>query len=215
MLAARVARVPVRVGAMTDDRSKQWWRNPSWWQVVLAVIAIVVALGAALGIIHATSSSSPTGASDGTAISTPTTPSSSPPFQPVYLDTVPETGGNDVTPGLVSIAGTTYQHGVQMEVGSVITSEEASYSIPSGARSFSTIIGNDDNQPSETWDGISVLFEVFVDGRRVADGHARGKLHDPALNADVSGASTLTLKASNINDGIGGVLLDWANPKFS
>jgi hypothetical protein len=127
---------------------------------------------------------------------------------------MPETTGDTVTPGQVSIGGHAYQHGLQFIVTSILNVVSASYAIPRGARTFSLVIGNDDNQPNQLWSSISLLYEVFVDGRRIATGHARGTAHDPPLTAAVADGSTIMLQVTNVGDSGGGTNADWADPVF-
>jgi hypothetical protein len=185
-----------------------------------AVVAVVLALY--FGFRSSPSPTHPPASSSGhSAIppisTTPGTGKSSTPVglsRPVYLDTLPETTGDQVTPGQVSIGGRTYQHGLQFSVTLIFSVVSASYSIPPGARTFTAVIGNDDNQPNPFWDGISLFFEVFVDGRRVASGHARGHVQDSPIHAQVTGGSTITLQVTNINGAGGGTNADWGNPVF-
>jgi NPCBM/NEW2 domain len=189
---------------------RKFWEAASGLGGIAAVITLLIYFG------HSGSSpgpgAPPTGnPSTSTSSTTKTTGGLS---HKVYLDTLPETAGDSVTPGQVSIGGHTYQHGLQFNVTLVFTPVAASYSIPSGARAFSVVIGNDDNQPNSLWDGISLLYEVFVDGHRVATGHARGNVHDPPLRANVASGSTITLQVTNENGAFGGTNADWANPVF-
>jgi len=132
----------------------------------------------------------------------------------MFLDTLPETTGDQVTAGAVSINGRTYEHGLQFDVSWTGSELQASYSIPQGARNFSAVIGNDDNQPNELWASIPVLYEVFIDDRRVAVGHAKGRTHDPPFQVQVGGGGTIELKVTNVGDHFGGAVADWGNPVF-
>ncbi len=136
-------------------------------------------------------------------------------FQGVYLDTIPELEGSEVTRGEVTIDGTTYAHGIQMNIGWALDKAEASYKIPAGAHQFSAIVGNDDNQPDSLWEQIPVLFEVFVDGRRAAIAHAKGPGRETLPPVSVSGAGTLKLVAINVGDELGGTMVDWGEPEFN
>lgn len=184
--------------------------------VRVVALGVVSSLLAAfiLASIPASKSSSPSHPSEPGAVKQHKSPGPKALSRPTYLDTLPETTGDDVTPGQVSIGGRSYEHGVQFDVSWAKDIVEADYSIPRGARTFSVAIGNDDDQPNESWYGIPLLYEVLVDGRRVATGHARGRAHDPPLHADVTGGSTLALRVTNIGDQFGGTNADWANPRF-
>jgi hypothetical protein len=146
---------------------------------------------------------------------TPPPPAPAPAFTPVYLDTLPRTGGDEVTPGLVTIAGQVYAHGIQMEVGWVTSTVEATYSIPSGAQTFTAVIGNDSNQTNPLWSEIPLLYEVFVDERRAAIANALGSTSEPLASVSVAGGHTLKLVITNVGDALGGTRADWGNPLFS
>ena len=175
--------------------------------VVLALIGLVVSSGGS-SPRPPTSTRRPTSTPRPTSSPTPTRLS-----QPVYLDTIPQTGGGTVTPGEVSISGRKYKHGLQFEVG-VGVNVEADYSIPSNANTFSAVIGNDDNQTNSVWEEIPLLYEVLVDQRRVASGHAKAHLHDQPLHAEVTGHSTLTLKVTDVGGELGSTKADWGDPAF-
>jgi hypothetical protein len=134
---------------------------------------------------------------------------------PVFVDTLPETSGDQVTRGAVSIGGRTYRHGLQFEVDAIEQTAEATYSIPRGARTFSALIGNDDHQPNPLWNGISVLYEVFIDDRRVRTATARGSVRSPpGVKVRFTSGATLTLKVTNENGAYGATNADWADPIF-
>jgi hypothetical protein len=135
-------------------------------------------------------------------------------FRPVYLDTRHEASGDQVTPGVVVVNGHTYKHGLQFGVSWISDYVSATYRIPHGATTFSTGIGNDDNQPNPMWSGIRLLYEVFVDGRRAAVGHAKAHHHSPRLHARVRGDKTITLAITNVGDAFGGTEADWVSPLF-
>jgi NPCBM/NEW2 domain len=187
-----------------------WFRDlPAWLQVVIGLISLVAIVAGGGGVAHVVdSNSTPKSSTPPPTTSTQTTPKA----HPVFLDTLTQASGGEVTPGQVSISRRTYQHGLQFEVSLPEDVVEASYTIPTGARTFSAAVGNDDNQPNSLWMGIPLLFEVFVDGRRVATGHARGETHDPALSASVVGGSTVTLKVTNVGDAGGATRADWGDP---
>jgi hypothetical protein len=138
-----------------------------------------------------------------------------PAFAAVYLDTLPRTGGDEVTPGLVTIAGQVYAHGIQMEVGWAMSTVEATYAIPSGAQTFTAVIGNDSNQTNSLWSEIPLLYEVFVDERRAAIAHALGSTSEPLASVSVAGGHTLKLVIINVGDALGGTRADWGDPLFS
>lgn len=202
-----------------DDRRPSIIRAHPLGFIGTVVAAVVAAL--IVGVISGPSGS-PSTSPQSSGTSSSTSPkqkplaSTTPPAlsRAVYLDTVTETTGAQVIPGQVSIGGRTYQHGIQFNVGFVESTVEADYSIPQRARTFSVAIGNDDNQPNQIWAGIPLLYEVFVNGRRVATGHARGSTHDRPLHANVAGGSTIALKVTNIGDAGGGTNADWADPVF-
>jgi hypothetical protein len=132
---------------------------------------------------------------------------------PVYLDDLPKDNGSHFELGPVSIGGHTYEHGIQLEVGWVITEWEVNYTIPHGAHTFSAIIGNDDHQSSESWMDMSLLYEVFADGHLVGSGHVKGYSHDGPIHADIAGNTRLTLKVTVVS-GLNSTTADWAEPVF-
>jgi NPCBM/NEW2 domain-containing protein len=73
------------------------------------------------------------------------------------------------------------------------------------------VIGNDDNQKNALWADIQLLYEVLVDGRRVAVGDVRGNQHDLPLHAEVVGGSSITLRITNVGDAGGATSADWAD----
>ncbi len=134
-------------------------------------------------------------------------------FATTFLDTVaPSSTGGDVTPGVVQVNGATYQHGIQMEVGLAQETDEATYPVPPGAKTFTAVVGNDDNQTNQFWEQITLLFEVFVDGRRAASAHAQGHTSEPLPAVPVAGAKTIRLLVTNLGDNGGGTRADWAEP---
>jgi hypothetical protein len=137
------------------------------------------------------------------------------PFHDVYLDDLTPTETYATTPGIVSIEGVPYQHGLQMEVGFAQDHVEATYAIPPGAQSFGAVVGNDDTQTNEFWTQIPLIFEVFVDGRRAALGHAQGSGAHVLPTVSVAGAHTLKLVVINEGDQGGGTRADWGDPLFS
>ncbi len=183
---------------------------------VVTTLSVLAAVGAFSSSSSTTSSSgssssnSQSSSNSGSATASPTR------FHAVYLDTLPDTSGaSQATPGLVGISGRTYQHGIQMTVGWAEPTAQASYAIPRGARTFSARIGNDDANPQGVpGASIPLLYEVFADDRRVAMGNATGRIHDPPLTADVTGAGTIKLMITNVGDAYGSTKADWANPVF-
>jgi hypothetical protein len=138
-----------------------------------------------------------------------------PPFQAVYLDDLTPTETYATTPGIVSIEGVPYPHGLQMEVGLAQDHVEATYAIPAGAHSFAAVVGNDDTQTNEFWTQIPLIYEVFVDGRRAALAHAQGPGAHVLPTVSVAGAHTLKLVVINEGDQGGGTRADWGDPLFS
>jgi hypothetical protein len=138
-------------------------------------------------------------------------------FRPVFLDTLAETNGDQVTAGLVSIDGRTYQHGLQFTFAAweIPQVETASYSIPNGARTFSSVIGNDDTEASPGWNEIHLTYELFVNDRRVAIRRAFGRTHDPPIRVQLSGGGTLTLQVTSVGPDGNETNADWGEPVFN
>jgi NPCBM/NEW2 domain len=136
-------------------------------------------------------------------------------FHAVYLDDLTPTETFATTPGIVSIEGVPYPHGLQMEVGLAQDHVEASYAIPAGAHSFGAVVGNDDTQTNEFWTQIPLIYEVFVDGRRAALAHAQGSGAHLLPTVSVTGAHILKLVVINEGDQGGGTRADWGDPLFS
>lgn len=194
--------------------------------LAICVVVLLIVISRSSGSQNATQtpgvqpSAAPTSpASTAQMTTVPPKPTSAPTpvahlLRPIYLDTQTQLGGDDIGRGVVSIDGRTYPHGLQFSVGWADDTREASYAIPGRARTFSAVIGNDDDHTNSLWQGITLLYEVYVDGRKVAVGHARGVTHDPPLHVNVTGGSTLQLQVINEYDSFGGTDADWGNPMF-
>jgi hypothetical protein len=133
--------------------------------------------------------------------------------RPVYVDDLLRENGSPIEPGPVSIGGRRYEHGLRAAVNWIESEWEASYLIPHGARTFSTIIGNDDEQSDSLWTSMSLLYEVLADGKLVGSGHAKGYAHDGPIHSDVAGKITLTLRVKAVS-GLNSTNADWAEPVF-
>lgn len=199
-----------------------WWRNASSGEKLIASLtAIVIVVGVPTAIVALRSpelASTPLpksktlaggggGKSDCAQL-------------PAYVDELPQTNeSNGVKLGLVSIGGKKDPHGLQFEIDAEAAEKQtitSTYAIPKCAHAFTAAIGNDDNQQESEWENTALLYQVSVDGRRVAEGHVHGRVAESPLTVNVTGHRTLELTISVL----GGCCdphqsVDWAEPVFT
>jgi alpha-galactosidase len=101
------------------------------------------------------------------------------------------------------LGGTMYTHGVgaHAESGFVID-------LKGGAKSFRATVGVDDEKKGRG----SVVFQVFVDKKKVADsGVLRGGDAPRQISVDLTGAKRMTLRVQDAGDGIDSDHADWGS----
>lgn len=118
------------------------------------------------------------------------------------------TGGRAAAPAtpppapVYTLGGVTYPHAIPMA-----SDRDMSIDLKKGALRFASMVGIDSSVPAGRG---SVIFGVWVDGRKVADsGVLRGGDAPKLLTADLKGASRLTLAVIDANDGTGNDTADW------
>lgn len=106
-------------------------------------------------------------------------------------------------PALVfALGGATYAHAVPL-----ISDADLTIDLKGGATRFASMVGIDDTVKAPAG---SVIFGVWVDGKKVADsGVMRGGDMPKLLTADLTGAKKLVLAVIDANDGTGGDTADW------
>lgn len=106
-------------------------------------------------------------------------------------------------PALVfALGGATYAHALPLASDSELTID-----LKGAATKFASMVGIDDTVKAPAG---SVVFGVWVDGKKVADsGVMRGGDAPKMLSADVTGAKKLVLAVIDANDGTGGDTADW------
>lgn len=106
------------------------------------------------------------------------------------------------TPAVYALGGVTYPHTVPMQ-----SDRDFSIDLKGQAVRFASMVGIDSSSPAGRG---SVIFGVWVDGKKVADsGVLRGGDTPKLLSADLKGARKLTLAVIDANDGTGGDLANW------
>ncbi|TAK17018.1 MAG: alpha-galactosidase [Acidobacteria bacterium] len=106
-------------------------------------------------------------------------------------------------PLVFSLAGVTYPHAVPLSSDADLTID-----LKGKAARFSSMVGIDDAVKAPAG---SVIFGVWVDGRKVADsGVMRGGDAPKLIEAALTGAKTLVLAVIDANDGTAGDSADWA-----
>jgi len=101
-----------------------------------------------------------------------------------------------------ALGGVTYPHAVPMQ-----SDRDLSIDLKGQAVRFLSMAGIDSAVPAGRG---SVIFGVWVDGRKVADsGVLRGGDAPKLLSADLEGARKLTLAVIDANDGTGGDTANW------
>lgn len=106
-------------------------------------------------------------------------------------------------PALVfALGGATYAHAVPLASDSDLTID-----LKGAATKFASMVGIDDSVKAPAG---SVVFGVWVDGKKIADsGVMRGGDAPKLLSADVTGGKTLVLAVIDANDGTGGDTANW------
>jgi alpha-galactosidase len=113
------------------------------------------------------------------------TPAATPPPAPVY-----------------ALGGVTYPHAIPMNAD-----RDLSIDLKGSAVRFASMVGIDSSVAAGRG---SVIFGVWVDGRKVGDsGVLRGGDAPKLLTADLKGARRLTLAVIDANDGTGGDTANW------
>jgi alpha-galactosidase len=106
----------------------------------------------------------------------------------------------------LTVGGTTYAKGLGTHASSSIT-----YHLGGRCSAFTTDVGVDDEVTAGR-----VVFQVWLDGRKVADsGYVTGSQGTARLTADLTGATTLLLAVSDGGDGITSDHADWVNPQIT
>jgi alpha-galactosidase len=122
----------------------------------------------------------------------------------------PRAGRGQPTPPpplVFSLGGVTYEHAVPLTSDADLTID-----LGGRARSFETMVGIDDSVKAPAG---SVIFGIWVDGKKVADsGVMRGGDAPKPMKADLLGAKTLVLALIDANDGTGGDTAEFANARI-
>ena len=106
------------------------------------------------------------------------------------------------TPLVFALGGATYVHAVPLTSDSDLTID-----LKGAATKFASMVGIDDTVKAPAG---SVVFGVWVDGKKVADsGVMRGGDAPKLLSADLTGAKKLVLAVIDANDGTGGDTANW------
>jgi alpha-galactosidase len=121
----------------------------------------------------------------------------------------PDRSVNSQTPGdghPLTIGGTTYAKGLGAHAPSTVT-----YHLGGRCSAFTTDVGVDDEVTAGR-----VVFQVWLDGVKVADsGYVTGAQGPKHLTANLTGATTLLLAATDGGDGINSDHADWAEPQIT
>jgi alpha-galactosidase len=106
----------------------------------------------------------------------------------------------------LTIGGTTFAKGLGAHAPSSVT-----YHLGGRCSAFTTDVGVDDEVTAG-----KVVFQVWLDGVKAADsGYVTGSQAAKHLTADLTGATTLLLAATDGGDGIASDHADWANPRIT
>ena len=110
--------------------------------------------------------------------------------------------GRSVDGNVITLKGATFAHGLGTHADS-----EMIVDLKGASTEFASAVGVDD----EVSGSGSVTFEVWVDGKKVADsGVMRGGQEPKLLKADLTGAKRLVLRVTDAGDGINFDHADWA-----
>ena len=105
-------------------------------------------------------------------------------------------------PPVYALGGVTYSHTVPMQ-----SDRDLSIDLKGQAERFASMVGIDSSVPAGRG---SVVFGVWVDGRKVADsGVLRGGDAPKLVSADLKGGRKLTLAVIDANDGTGNDTANW------
>ena len=137
-----------------------------------------------------------------------------PPAGAIFVDSLdlskanirrPRAGRGQPTPPpplVFALGGPTYAHAVPL-----VSDADLTIDLKGGATRFAAMVGIDDTVKAPAG---SVIFGVWVDGKKVADsGVMRGGDLPKLLTADLTGAKKLVLAVIDANDGTGGDAADW------
>lgn len=108
--------------------------------------------------------------------------------------------------GPLRIGGTTYARGVGTHARS-----EIALDLAKGATRFDAVVGVDDEVEGKG----SVVFEVWVDGRKAARTDILTGSETADISVDLTGANRLVLVVKDGGDGIGWDHADWADARLS
>ena len=101
-----------------------------------------------------------------------------------------------------ALGGVTYPHAIPMNAD-----RDLSIDLKGKAVRFASMVGIDSSVPAGRG---SVVFGIWVDGKKVADsGVLKGGDAPKLIAADLKGASRLTLAVNDANDGTGSDTADW------
>lgn len=111
-------------------------------------------------------------------------------------------GAPPPAPPVYALGGVPYPHTIPMQ-----SDRDLSIDVKRQAVRFASMVGIDSAAPAGRG---SVIFGVWVDGKKVADsGVLRGGDAPKLLSADLTGASKVTLAVIDANDGTGGDQANW------
>ena len=111
-------------------------------------------------------------------------------------------GGKSVDKNSLKLKGVTYPHGLGTHASSEVT-----IALDGCATKFVAMVGVDD----EVGDKGSVSFEIWVDGKRVAEAPGlKGGGEPKMISADLAGAKEMTLVVDEGDDGMNYDHADWA-----
>ena len=115
--------------------------------------------------------------------------------------------GRSVDNNPLKLGGMTFAHGVGTHANSTLM-----VNLKGVAKRFTAVVGVDDEKAQSE---ASVTFEVYVDGKKVADtGRIKGGDKPQLLNIDLTGAKRMTLIVTDAGDGMSSDHADWAGARF-
>lgn len=105
------------------------------------------------------------------------------------------------------LGGMTFAHGVGTHANSTLL-----VSLKGAAKRFTAVVGVDDEKAQSE---ATVTFEVYVDGKKVADtGKMKGGDAPKLLTVDLTGAKRMALLVTDAGDGMNSDHADWAGARF-